>query len=188
MTLEQLAKQGKRNSMTRAASISSQVGQIKKQSIKDAFVDLQHWRHRSELVYSHNAVDYIDDSGAVSPVATWFTMENINAPLVWITGCGEKCLDYEDLVTMAHRYVKYLIFVGDDMTIVNDTFGDVLNDRILHAKTLDEAVIMASELASPSEKVLFSPSTDVDDSFVDSSQRGDMFQNIVRNLNILYGK
>lgn len=89
---------------------------------------------------------------------------------------------------MAHRYVKYLIFVGDDMTIVNDTFGDVLNDRILHAKTLDEAVIMASELASPSEKVLFSPSTDVDDSFVDSSQRGDMFQNIVRNLNILYGK
>ncbi len=183
MTLEQLAKQGRRNSMIREASLLSKVGQIKKQSIKDAFVDLQHWRHRSELVDTHNEVDFIDDSGAVTPIATWFTMENIKTPMVWITGCGKKCLDYEELIPMM-RYVKFLIFVGDDMTSVNNAFADVLEDKMFCVKNLDEAVVMASSMASPSDKVLFSPSTDVDDSFADSSQRGDMFQNIVRNLNV----
>mgnify|MGYP003488578638 CR=1 FL=1 len=51
MTLEQLARQGRRTaSMTTAATISSKMNEIRKESIKQAFCDFDNIKYRYEFV------------------------------------------------------------------------------------------------------------------------------------------
>ena len=53
MTLEQLAKQGRRTAtMTTAATITSKISQIRKESIRQAFGDFDNVKYRYEYVIS----------------------------------------------------------------------------------------------------------------------------------------
>ena len=71
-----------------AASTIASVLEISKESIRDSLSDFKGVPHRMEKVLKIQKVLYINDSKATNINATFFALESIDTPLVWIVGGG----------------------------------------------------------------------------------------------------
>ena len=154
MTLEQLAKQGRRKEIFTVA-INHNICNARKESLKNSFVDCEHIKHRNEFVAMRNGVRYINDSAAKSVSATWFSIENANEPTVWIALAGNE--DYEDMIPVVRQHVKSVICVGGDVEPLRSTLGYVVKDGVMMAESMEEAMKIAEEKAVSGNSVLFSP-------------------------------
>ena len=180
MTLEQLAKQGRRTAtMTTAATISSKMSQIRKESIKQAFCDFDNVKYRYEFVDNVDGVTYYDDSAACSTEATWFSFDNIRQELIWITYSDNN--DCDELMAQVKRYVKAIICIGENADKYNRVYGDMLKDNIIVCESLAKAVSMASRISDSGDNVMFSPAMQVRDGRT-YDERGDEFKQYVRSL------
>lgn len=156
MTLEQLAKQGRRaEALTTAATITRNIFRTRNEILRSSFIDCEHIKHRNELVETRNGVNYIDDSGARSITATYFTLSDITAPTVWITVGGNG--DYEELISMVRQCVVAIICIGDDCEEVNKSLGGFVRGGVRRACNMEEAMKIAESLAVSGQNVLFSP-------------------------------
>lgn len=162
MTLEQLAKQGRRKEIfTTAFTINESICQARNENLKRSFVGCDHMKNRNELVATRNGVGYINDSAARSLSATWFSLENITKPTVWITMAGEA--DYEEMIPVVREHVKAIICVGGNVAAVKDSLGYLVRDGVAGAESLEEAMRMAADKTVPGCDVLFSPGCAIDD-------------------------
>ena len=174
MTLEQLARQGRRTaSMTTAATITSKMSQIRKESIKQA-------RHRYEYVDTIEGVAYYDDSGACSNEAAWFSFDNLHQQLVWITYANNA--DCDELVPQVRKYVKSIVCIGNNNERFHRIFSNVIPESIIDCDNIEEAVKMAHVVAESDDCVIFSPATQIKDEFLSFAERGDYFKQCVQNL------
>jgi UDP-N-acetylmuramoylalanine--D-glutamate ligase len=60
--------------------------------------------------------------------------------------------------------------------------GERVLEKIHHVNTLEEAVLLAAQIARSGEVVLLSPGGTSFDAFKDFAERGDRFQELVRGL------
>lgn len=181
MTLEQLAKQGRRTaSMTTAATITSKMSQIRKESIKQAFSDFENVKYRYELVNIVEGVSYYDDSAARSAEAAWFSFDNVNNEMLWITYANN--IDCDELIPQVKRYVKAAICIGNENDIFHKVYGDILKDNIFYCDNISQAVALAYKMTSEGDNVMFSPACDVKDEFSSYNERGDYFKKCVKSL------
>lgn len=156
MTLEQLAKQGRRKEIfTTAFTINQSICNARNEFLKSSFVDCEHIKHRNEFIAMRNGVRYINDSAAKSLSATWFSIENVNEPTVWIALAGNE--DYEDLIPIVRQHVKSIICVGGDAEPMRSALGCLVRDGVVTADSMEEAVRMAAEKAISGYSILFSP-------------------------------
>lgn len=180
MTLEQLAKQGRRTAtMTTAATISSKMSQMRKESIKQAFCDFENVKCRYEYVDTIDGVSYYDDSAACSTEATWFSFDNLHQPMIWITYADNN--DCDELMAQVKKYVKAIICVGDNADKYDSVYGDMLKDNIVLCDSLAKAVATASRMAVSGDNVMFSPAMQVGDGRM-YDERGDDFKEYVNSL------
>lgn len=181
MTLEQLARQGRRTaSMTTAMTITSKMNQIRKESIKQAFCDFENVKYRYELVNVIEGVSYYDDSAAKSNEATWFSFDNLNAQLIWITYSDN--IDCDELMPQVKKYVKTAICIGNKKERFHSVYANVLKDNIVDCDDIREAVTVAHKMAVDGDKVIFSPACVVKDDFSSHDERGDYFKQCVKSL------
>ncbi len=180
MTLEQLARQGRRtSSMTTAATITSKMSQIRKESIKQAFCDFENIKYRYEFVETIENVTFYDDSGACSNEAAWFSFDNIHDTVIWITYADN--FDCDDLIPQVKKYVKAIVCIGDNTTRIHNVFGDVVKN-ISDCQSIKEAVKLSFEMAEKGDNVLFTPSVPVNGDFTSYAERGDFFKQCVNSL------
>ena len=181
MTLEQLARQGRRTaSMTTAATITSKMSQIRKESIKQAFCDFENVKYRYELVDTIEGITYYDDSGACSNEAAWFSFDNIGESLVWITYADN--IDCDDLIPQVRKYVKAIVCIGDNADRFHRVYDNILDGKIVLCGSVKESVKKAKEMAESGDNVLFSPAAPVRGDFSSYAERGDYFKQCVNNL------
>ena len=181
MTLEQLAKQGRRTAaQTTAATITSKMSQIRKESIKQAFCDFENIKYRYEFVDTIENVNYYDDSAACSNEAAWFSFDNIRETVIWITYADN--FDCDDLIPQVKKYVKAIVCIGNDASRFHKVFGDIVNNRIAECKSIEEAVKLSHEMAEAGDNVMFTPATPAKGDFLSYSQRGDFFKQCVNSL------
>lgn len=156
MTLEQLARQGRRTSaMTTAATISSKMSQIRKESIKQAFCDFENVKGRYELLDVIDGVAYYDDSAACSTEATWFSFDNLRLSMIWITYADNN--DCDELMAQVKKYVKAIICIGENADKYNRVYGNILKDKIVSCDSLAKAVRIAASMSESGDNVMFSP-------------------------------
>ena len=156
MTLEQLAKQGRRKEIfTTAFTINESICHARNENLKHSFVDCEHIKRRNELVAMRNGVKFINDSAAKSLSATWFSIENINEPVIWIALAGNQ--DYDEMIPVVRQHVKSVICVGGDVEQLRSTLGYVVKDGVMMAESMEEAMKIAEEKAVSGNSVLFSP-------------------------------
>ena len=156
MTLEQLAKQGRRKEIfTTAFTINESICHARNENLKNSFVDCEHIKRRNELVTMRNGVRFINDSAAKSLSATWFSIENINEPVIWIALAGNQ--DYDEMIPVVRQHVKSVICVGGDVEPLRSTLGYVVKDGVMMAESMEEAMKIAEEKAVSGNSVLFSP-------------------------------
>ena len=159
-----------------ASGISSKIVEIRNENIKRCMGDTI--AHRQQYIDTIDGVVYYDDSKAENVNATWFTFENIVNPVVWIVG-GSCHNNYSELIDTARKKVRTLISIGNEQESIEMTFRGVVKE-IYSANSIEEAVNMASILASENDLVLFSPACK--DSEMDYNERGERFVDEVKKL------
>lgn len=182
MDISKMTLQGKHNTKNAmAASMAAQMMKARKQVIKESLEDFEGAEHRLEKVLKINGVNYINDSKATNVNATFYALECMEAPTVWIVGGVDKGNDYMDLMPLVREKVKAIICLGVDNSKIIHMFDDVV-DLLVETESAAEAVKLAYKIASKGETVLLSPACASFDLFESYEDRGRQFKNAVRNL------
>ena len=86
-----------------AASTVASILEISKDSIRDSLTHFKGAPHRMEKVLTIQRVEYINDSKATNVNATFFALDSINSPIVWIVGGVDKGNFYESLLPLVRK-------------------------------------------------------------------------------------
>lgn len=182
MSTTNLALEGKHNIKNQmAASTVAHLLKIRKQTIRESLENFQGVEHRLEKVLKINKVRYINDSKATNVNATYFALDSMESPTIWIVGGVDKGNDYRELFPFINEKVKAIICLGVDNEKLLNTFGKMV-DTIVETQSMNEAVKMAYKLAETGDTVLLSPACASFDLFENYEDRGRQFKEAVRNL------
>ena len=182
MPTTNLALEGKHNvKNAMAAATVAHLLKIRKATIRESLEGFQGAEHRLEQVLTINKVKYVNDSKATNVNATYYALESMNVPTVWIVGGVDKGNDYSSLFPFVNEKVKAIICLGKDNEALFDAFGNMV-DVIIETQYMSEAVKIAYNVAVAGEAVLLSPSCASFDLFDSYEDRGKQFKSAVRNL------
>ncbi|OUR94484.1 UDP-N-acetylmuramoylalanine--D-glutamate ligase [Flavobacteriales bacterium 34_180_T64] len=182
MPTANLALEGKHNiKNAMAASTVAHLLKIRKQTIRESLENFQGVEHRLEHVLKINKVQYINDSKATNVNATYFALESMEAPTVWIVGGEDKGNNYEELFPFVNEKVKAIICLGVNNEKLIHNFGNMV-DIIVETQFMSEAVKIAYKIAEAGDNVLLSPACASFDLFENYEDRGRQFKDSVRNL------
>ncbi|MGD9976849.1 MAG: UDP-N-acetylmuramoyl-L-alanine--D-glutamate ligase [Bacteroidales bacterium] len=182
MSINELSLKGKHNIYnSMAAGIAGHVLNIRKEVIRESLSDFQGVEHRLEQVLTIRGVCYVNDSKATNVNSTWYALESMDTPVVWIVGGIDKGNDYSELMDLVKAKVKAIICLGVDNAKLHNVFGDLIVPMV-DAHSADEAVQQAYKLASSGDTVLLSPACASFDLFENYEDRGRKFKAAVREL------
>ena len=182
MDTEYIALEGKHNMKNAMAATSvAKLMQIRKATIRESLSNFQGVEHRLEKVLKIQNVQYINDSKATNVNATFFALDSMNTPTVWIVGGVDKGNDYSELMSLVREKVKAIVCLGVDNKKIIDAFGNVV-DIMVEVTNMNEAVRMAQRLSEKGDTVLLSPACASFDLFESYEDRGNQFKQAVKNL------
>lgn len=182
MSIKKLTLQGKHNfKNAMAATMASQLLEVRNQSLRESLANFEGAEHRLENVQKVNGIQFINDSKATNVNATFYALECMDKPTVWIVGGVDKGNDYEDLMPLVREKVKAIVCLGDDNSKIVSSFSNVI-DMIVETRGAEEAVKVAYKLSEKGDVVLLSPACASFDLFDSYEDRGRQFKNAVRTL------
>lgn len=182
MELETLALQGRHNIYnSMAASVASNILNVRKSIIKNSLSNFENIEHRLEFIAKVHGIEFINDSKATNVNSTWYALECMTKPTVWIVGGQDKGNDYSTLKSLVKSKVKAIVCLGiDNSKIIQEFTGTV--PIIVETKSAKEAVDTAYLLAESDDVVLLSPCCSSFDLFENFEDRGTQFKNAVNEL------
>ncbi len=182
MSILDLAIQGKHNTYnSMAAGIASMILEIRNDQLRESLSNFTGVEHRLERFLKVHGIEFINDSKATNVNSTWYALESIGKPIVWIAGGVDKGNDYTMLKGLAKEKIKAIVCLGKDNQKIHDAFKGVVKN-IVDASSMDEAVKAAYYLARNGDTVLLSPACASFDLFDNYEDRGTQFKQKVRNL------
>ena len=182
METETMALEGQHNMKNAMAATSvAKLMKIRNKTIRESLSNFQGVEHRLEKVLKIQNVQYINDSKATNVNATFFALDSMNTPTVWIVGGVDKGNDYNELMSLVREKVKSIICLGVDNKKIIDVFGNVV-DIMIEVTNMEDAVKMAQRLTEKGDTVLLSPACASFDLFENYEDRGNQFKQAVRNL------
>ncbi|WP_297792008.1 UDP-N-acetylmuramoyl-L-alanine--D-glutamate ligase [uncultured Eudoraea sp.] len=182
MKADSLALEGLHNlKNTMAASTVAKLVGIRKETIRESIQNFDGAAHRLEKVLKIHHVQYINDSKATNVNATYYALESMNTPIVWIVGGVDKGNDYKALMPLVREKVKAIICLGMDNSKIKYAFGNVV-DLIVETYAMSEAVKVAYKIAERGDTVLLSPACASFDLFENYEDRGNQFKEAIKNL------
>ncbi len=182
MYLKELALEGKHNIYnSMAAAITAKAMNIGNELIRESLMNFRGVEHRMEKVLKIRDVLYINDSKATNVNSSWYALDSMKTPVVWIAGGTDKGNDYEPLFGFVKEKVHTLICMGVDNEKLHKSFGDKV-ENMVDALSAKEAVELAYKYAKPGDTVLLSPACASFDLFKNYEDRGRKFKEAVRDL------
>lgn len=182
MPINELSLEGKHNVKNAMAATSvAQLLRIRKSTIRESLSNFQGVEHRLEKVLKIQNVQYINDSKATNVNATFFALDSMTTPTVWIVGGVDKGNDYAELMPLVREKVKAIVCLGVDNKKIIDAFKQVI-DVIVETTDIETCVQVASKLSEPGDTVLLSPACASFDLFESYEDRGSKFKSAVQSL------
>ncbi|MCB0760237.1 MAG: UDP-N-acetylmuramoyl-L-alanine--D-glutamate ligase [Flavobacteriales bacterium] len=182
MSIHDLALKGKHNLFNSMASgVAGRILELRKEVVRDSLTHFENIEHRLEFVAKVAGITFINDSKATNVNSTWYALESMDKPVIWIAGGVDKGNDYNELMPLVQERVKALICLGKDNSKLHEAFGGVV-DQIVDAESAQEAVNLAYELGYKGDAVLLSPACASFDLFESYEDRGHQFKQAVRSL------
>lgn len=137
--------------------------------------------HRMEPAGSVDGVEYINDSKATNVDSTWYALDSMTRPTIWIAGGTDKGNDYEALRTLAAEHVKALVCMGVDNSKLISFFTGTI-PAVYDTHSLEEAMRVCADVATAGDTVLLSPACASFDLFHNYEDRGRQFKAAVAAL------
>lgn len=182
MDINELALQGKHNTYNSMASgVAGRLLNIRKEAIRESLSSFESIEHRLESVLQIYGIEFINDSKATNVNSTWYALESMQKPTIWIAGGVDKGNDYSQLQKLAAEKVKALICLGEDNSKLHAAFENTV-PLVIDAADMDEAVRMAYKMGDKGDAVLLSPACASFDLFDSYEDRGRQYKNAVRQL------
>lgn len=182
MSVTDLAVKGDHNTRNAmAASTAARLLKIRKQTIRESMESFHGVEHRLEQLGKINKVTFINDSKATNVNATFYALDSMNAPTVWIVGGVDKGNKYEDLLALVNEKVKAIVCLGIDNEKIYEAFSNCV-DTITETSSMSDAVVKAYELTEENDAVLLSPACASFDLFENYEDRGRQFKIAVQSL------
>lgn len=182
MSIHQLAQQGKHNVFnSMAAGVAAKVLDIRKEIIRDSLSDFQNIEHRLEHVAKIHGINFINDSKATNVNSTWYALESMQKPTIWIVGGVDKGNDYAALEGLVKQKVLGIVCLGKENQKIKSAFGNVI-EQLYEASTAEQAVQISYRIAKKGYNVLLSPACASFDLFKNYEDRGHQFKKAVRSL------
>ncbi len=182
MSILDLSLEGKHNSYnSMAAGIASMVFQIRNEQLRESLSDFKGVEHRLERFLKVHGIEFINDSKATNVNSTWYALESVHYPVVWIVGGIDKGNDYSMLKGLVTDKVKAIVCLGKNNAKIKEAFADCVGS-IVETMSMEEAVKASYYLARNGDSVLLSPACASFDLFENYEDRGRQFKEQVRNL------
>ena len=182
MSIHELALQGKHNCYnSMAGGIAAKLLGISNDIVRECLSDFEKIEHRLEPVLKVYGVEYINDSKATNINATWYALDCMSKPTVWICGGVDKGNNYGELLSLVGDKVKAIICLGKDNAKLVEAFGGLVSD-VQEVNSMEDAVKVAYRLADKGDAVLLSPACASFDLFDSYEDRGRQFKKQIRLL------
>ena len=144
--------------------------------------------HRIEFVRELNGVRYYNSSIDSSPNRTINTLKVFDK-VILITGGKDKGIPYDEIGEYLATKTKHIILIGKTGPIIREAFekyvaktGIGKDIKTEFCKTYEEAVLAAKNAATDGDVVLLSNASTSFDMFKNFEERGNLFKEIVNNL------
>ena len=138
--------------------------------------------HRCEHAGTIDGVLYIDDSKGTNVAATITAMKSIPGRKVIILGGQGKGEDYAPLADAVKSECDSAVLLGQEAEKIQDALERAGYTNSHRVATMDDAVKVSRELASPGMVVLLSPACTSWDMYKSYKARGEHFCKLVREL------
>ena len=174
-----------------AAGLARAIG-VSHESIRLALQKFKLGRHRIEMVFSSNGINWVNDSKATNPhAAAASLMSTLSA--IWIAGGLAKGAEMGDLIKRCKSRIKVAILIGTDRELiaaklreiapkVEIIYVDAQNSYVKGGtdNSLMEAVVSAAKArAVAGDTVLLAPACASMDQFLSYADRGERFTKAV---------
>lgn len=140
--------------------------------------------HRVESISNYNGIEYFDDSKGTNVGATVAAISGLGQErkIVVILGGDGKGQDFSPLIEVTKRFVRAVILIGKDKTIIGETLKEVDVPKVF-VESMSHAVSSAAKCAVRGDAVLLSPACASLDMFENYEHRGNVFRAEVKSLN-----
>lgn len=188
LDIKDIAIPGEHNVENYMAAIGAVWGIVGVDTIVNVAKNFGGVAHRAEFVRDLNGVRYYNDSIASSPTRTIKGMLSLfEQKIILICGGYDKNIPYSPLGPVINEKVKTLILLGATAPKIEKAVKEAKNFsegnlEILNAKTMEEAVKIAFEIAVSGDIVSLSPASASFDMFRDFEHRGNYFKSLVNAL------
>ncbi|HSV88359.1 MAG TPA: UDP-N-acetylmuramoyl-L-alanine--D-glutamate ligase [Bacteroidales bacterium] len=182
MDILELSLKGRHNIYnSMAGGIAARLLDIRKDAIRAGLSDFVNVEHRLEPAGFVRGVEFINDSKATNVNSTWYALETMTKPVIWIVGGQDKGNDYSSLMELVQKKVKAIVCLGKDNRAIIKAFGQKV-PSIFETSTAADAAKAAYLAANPGDVVLLSPACASFDLFENFEDRGCQFKQAVINL------
>ncbi len=134
--------------------------------------------HRTQWVMEKHGVNWFNDSKGTNVGAGIAAIEGLPGKHILIAGGDGKGADFSPLATVAAQHLRAAVLIGRDA----EKIGAVLNGLVpvVYAADMEDAVIVAENLAQEGDNVLLSPACASFDMYRNFEHRGQVFMAAVR--------
>ena len=165
---------------TMAAAAAARLAGASLASIAAAVRTFKAVEHRLEFVRNLNGVDFYNDSKATSVDATLKALDAFSGGLWVILGGKDKGLDYTVLRAPLAAKAHAGLLIGAAAAKIGEQLSGAV--PLEQAGTLENAVRFAYAHAQPGDTVLLAPACASFDQFTSYEHRGQVFKNLVQQL------
>ena len=160
--------------------MTTRILELRKELIKESLGSSQSPEHQMEFVANIHGIEFINDSRACNINSTWFALESINRPVIWIAGGADRGNDYAMIRELVEKKVKAIILLGDSPSIM-EAFSNT-EIPIVTVKDMEGAVETGYYLGATGDCMLLSPACASFDMFENFEARGVAFKRAVKKL------
>jgi UDP-N-acetylmuramoylalanine--D-glutamate ligase len=136
--------------------------------------------HRMEYVTKIRGITFLNDSKATNPHAAGAVLNAFREPFVLLAGGSEKSSDFDEFGRLVATKTKAAVLFG---ATKHRIAGTIPPGHPVHmVDTLEQAIRLGYELASPGDRVILAPACASFDQFKDFEDRGRKFKEWVWDL------
>ena len=131
--------------------------------------------HRLEYVDTFEGVEYVNDAKAADINSSWYSLDCMEKPVVWIVSSCNYEDDYSLFYEIDTAKVKALVVLGPNQKAVEEVFKGKVK-TIARAEHLENALRLAKSFSVDSDVVLYSPAFSDFDQYSHYKERGQQFR------------
>ncbi|RCR68344.1 UDP-N-acetylmuramoyl-L-alanine--D-glutamate ligase [Larkinella punicea] len=162
-----------------AALIVGNIYSINSTILSKTIKDFKGLEHAIELCGRIEKINFYNDSKSTNEHSTIHALNCLEDIILITGGKDDKNCDYFYLSNKIKDKVKFVFIIGETKSKLQDNFYNIKYENFKICNSLADAVQQASDLATNTDNILFSPAANSKDMFVDHKVRGNLFKKLV---------